>query len=256
MFRSFLAACALFCAMTSLAAAADVQDLYEARTFKSAEGDLKYRLLKPQDYDPNKKYPLVIFFHGAGERGDDNAKQLVHGMKDFASAANRAKYPCFVVAPQCPNNKQWVEVPWSDDKHTMPKEASQPLKLSVALLDALEKEFSIDKDREYVTGLSMGGFGTWDLVQRYPDRFAAAAPVCGGGDTAGAKSLAKLPIWVFHGDNDTAVKTQRSRDMVAALKAAGSDVKYTEYKNTGHDSWSATYSDPKFMEWLFAQKKP
>ena len=255
MVRMSLLAFCLVLGMTSSLLAADAKELFEARTFKSDAGELKYRLLKPKDYDTNKKYPLVIFFHGAGERGDDNAKQLVHGMGDFASDKIRDKYPAFVIAPQCPSDKQWVNVPWSNDKHTMPKEPSQPMQLSLELLTALQKEFSIDASRLYVTGLSMGGFATWDIIQRKPDLFAAAAPNCGGGDAEGSKTIAKLPIWVFHGDNDTAVKTQRSRDMVAALRAAGGDPKYTEYPNTGHNSWSATYSDPKFYEWLFAQQK-
>lgn len=255
MLRSFSAACMLLFVMSLPSLAADVKDLYEARTFKGSTGELNYRLLKPKDYDPSKKYPLVIFFHGAGERGSDNAKQLVHGAKDFASDANREKYPCFVIAPQCPDGQQWVNVPWSDDKHTMPKEPSKPMALALELLDTFPKEFSIDTNRIYATGLSMGGFGTWDIIQRRPEFFAAAAPICGGGDVAGAKSLVKLPIWVFHGDSDGAVKTQRSRDMVAALKAAGGSPKYTEYEKTGHDSWSPTYRDPKFMEWLFSQKK-
>lgn len=241
--------------MTTEILAADAKELFEARTFKGSAGELNYRLLKPKDYDANKKYPLVIFFHGAGERGSDNTKQLVHGMGNFASDEVRAKYPAFVVAPQCPEGKQWVSVPWSEDRHTMPKEPAAPMQLSLELLESLQKEFSIDSSRLYVTGLSMGGFGTWDIIQRRPDLFAAAAPICGGGDVDGAKTMAKLPIWVFHGDQDTAVKTQRSRDMVAALKAAGGEPKYTEYKNTGHNSWSPTYSDPKFYEWLFAQQK-
>ncbi|HTN76737.1 MAG TPA: prolyl oligopeptidase family serine peptidase, partial [Pirellulaceae bacterium] len=240
---------------TASLSAADAKDAYEARTFKGEQGELKYRLLKPKDYNAKEKYPLVIFFHGAGERGDDNAKQLVHGGADFASDAVQGKYPCFVVAPQCPTNQQWVDVPWSADKHAMTEKPSKSLQLSFELLEALRKEFSIDGNRIYVTGLSMGGFGTWDAIQRKPDYFAAAAPICGGGDTAQAKAIAKLPIWVFHGDTDTAVKTQRSRDMVAAIKAAGGEPKYTEYPNTGHNSWTATYSNPKFYEWLFAQKK-
>lgn len=255
MLRALTLALAFSTIMTLPAAAADVKDLYEARVFKTDTGELSYRLLKPKDYDPKVKYPVVLFLHGAGERGSDNAKQLVHGMKDFASDENRAKYPCFVIAPQCPDNQQWVDVPWSADKHTTTKEPSKSLALTLALLDSLPKEFSIDSQRIYITGLSMGGFGTWDAIVRRPDYFAAAAPICGGGDTEQAKAIAKLPLWVFHGDNDSAVKTQRSRDMVAALKAAGGEPKYTEYPNTGHDSWSPTYRDPKFFAWLFEQKR-
>lgn len=253
MHRTLALAFAAVTLMTSSLVAADVADRFAARTFKGEQGELKYRLFKPAEYDANRKYPLVIFFHGAGERGDDNTKQLVHGMKDFSGDEVQKKFPCFIVAPQCPNGEQWVNVPWSADKHTMPEKPADSLQLSLDLLAALQKEFSIDSKRIYVTGLSMGGYATWDIVQRKPDLFAAAAPICGGGDEAGAKAMAKLPIWAFHGDQDTAVKPERSRAMIAAIKAAGGEPKYTEYEKTGHDSWSATYRDPEFYGWLFAQ---
>lgn len=247
----------LVLSMSTTLLAADVKELYEPRTFEMDGKKLLYRLLKPKGYEAGtkEKYPLVIFFHGAGERGNDNTKQLVHGMKDFASDAIREKYPAFVVAPQCPEGERWVNVSWSDPRHDMPNEPAPSMKLSLALLEALQEEFSIDANRIYVTGLSMGGFGTWDAIQRHPELFAAAAPICGGGDAAQAKRIAKLPIWVFHGAEDTVVKPERSRAMVEALKAAGGEPKYTEYPKVGHDSWSATYSDPAFYEWLFAQKK-
>jgi predicted peptidase len=236
--------------------AADNRDRFEARTYTDGAGEkLNYRLLKPKDYDPNRRYPLVLFLHGAGERGDDNTKQLVHGMNDFASDEVMAKYPCFVVAPQCPNDAKWVEVDWGAAKHTAPEKPSRALRLSVETIEALKKEFSVDDKRLYVTGLSMGGYGTWDAIERKPDYFAAAAPICGGGDEANAKKLAKLPIWAFHGDKDTAVKPERSRDMIAAIKAAGGEPKYTEYPGVGHNSWSATYSNPEFYAWLFAQER-
>jgi predicted peptidase len=128
--------------------------------------------------------------------------------------------------------------------------------LTLGLVESLTKEFSIDQRRMYVTGLSMGGYGVWDAVQRQPMLFAAAVPICGGGDTALAKSFAQLPIWAFHGDGDTTVKPQRSRDMIAALKAAGGQPRYTEYPNTGHNSWTATYANREVYAWLFAQKRP
>ncbi|QDU95628.1 carboxylesterase family protein [Lignipirellula cremea] len=237
--------------------AADNRDLYEAREFKDGEnGVLLYRLLKPQDYDPAKKYPLVLFLHGAGERGNDNRKQLMHGLNDFASPENREKYPAFVVAPQCPNGKQWVNAPWSAPAHDMPEKPAADLQRCFDLLAALQKEFSIDADRLYITGLSMGGYGTWDAIQRHPEMFAAAAPVCGGGDTAYAKVLVNTPLWVFHGGNDTVVKTARSRAMVEAIEKAGGKPKYTEYPGVGHNSWSATYVNPEFYAWLFEQKRP
>ena len=131
------------------------------------------------------------------------------------------------------------------------------MRLSLALIANLEKALSVDSDRIYVTGLSMGGFGAWDALQRHPQRFAAAAPVCGGGDTALASKIARVPVWVFHGDRDNVVKTSRSRDMIAALKKAGGSPKYTEYPKTGHNAWTATYRNPKLYEWMFAQtRKP
>lgn len=238
-------------------AAADDRDAFEARTYANPAGQkLPYRLLKPAKYDPNQKYPLVVFLHGAGERGTDNKVQLVHGMADFASPANREKYPAFVIAPQCPTGERWVEVDWSADKHDMPEKPASPMRLTHELMASLEKEFSIDADRIYITGLSMGGYGTWDAIQRHPQRFAAAAPICGGGDPKFADKIKNIPIWAFHGDKDAAVKVERSRDMIAAIKAAGGSPKYTEYPGVGHDSWTATYKNPEFFAWLFAQKRP
>jgi predicted peptidase len=238
------------------AIAADNLDRFEPRTFTGADGNkLNYRLLKPKDYDPNRKYPLVLFLHGAGERGDDNQRQLVHGMNDFASDEVMGKYPAFVVAPQCPNGKKWVEVDWGAAKHTAPDQPSTSLQLAFETLASLQKEFSIDDSRIYVTGLSMGGYGTWDAAERKPDYFAAAAPICGGGDEGNAKKLAKLPIWAFHGDQDGAVKVERTRRMIEAIKAAGGEPKYTEYAGVGHNSWSQTYRNPEFYAWLFAQQR-
>ncbi len=228
---------------------------FEVRVFKTEHGSLPYRLLRPQDWDERRSYPLVIFYHGAGERGDDNVKTLVHGMNDFASDDIMDKYPCFVVAPQCPEGVQWVDTPWSADAHTMPEKPTEPMRLSLELITSLQSEFSIDENRLYVTGLSMGGFGAWDAVQRQTNRFAAAVPICGGGDPAFARKLSHLPVWAFHGAADTAVKPKRSRDMIAALKAAGGSPKYTEYPGVGHNAWAATYANREMYAWLFAQKK-
>lgn len=242
--------------LASGAVTALAQDVYEPRVFTNAKGEkLNYRLMRPAGYDPkgDKKYPLVLFLHGAGERGDDNAKQLIHGAKDFASTENRQKYPSFVVFPQCPDQKRWVEVDWSADSHKQLPEDSVSCRLTIELLDELQKEFRIDSRRLYVTGLSMGGYGTWDLASRYPEKWAAAVPVCGGGDERTASKLVGLPVWAFHGDKDTAVKPERSRRMIAAIKQAGGMPQYTEYPGVGHNSWAATYSNPKMMEWLFSQ---
>ena len=212
------------CLMPTPSCLADDKDKFEARTFTDAAGGkLLYRLLQPKNYDAKTKlkYPLVLFLHGAGERGADNKAQLVHGMADFAANKMMTDYPCFVVAPQCPTGEKWVDVDWSATKHDMPDKPASPMRLTLQLLDALQKEFSIDAARLYITGLSMGGYGTWDGIQRHPELFAAAVPICGGGDPKLAKKIAAIPIWAFHGDQDEAVPVSGSRDMIAALKTAG-----------------------------------
>jgi predicted peptidase len=230
--------------------------LLDKKTFTDAKkATLPYRLLKPDHYDPEKKYPLVVFLHGAGERGNDNEKQLIHGVAEFAKEENRKKYPCFLIAPQCPEGKKWVEVDWGAESHRLPAKASEPERLVLELIAALQKEYSIDAKRLYVTGLSMGGFGTWDLIARKPDLFAAAVPICGGGDETQAAKIAKLPIWVFHGAKDDAVKVSRSRNMIEALKKADGRPKYTEYPEEGHASWVPAYKDAAMMKWLFEQKR-
>jgi predicted peptidase len=216
---------------------------------------LLYRLMKPEAYDASKKYPLVVFLHGAGERGNDNEKQLVHGVPQFASKENREKYPCFLIAPQCPDNVKWVDVDWSADSHKSPAKMTDPSRLTIELIEKLVKDFPIDSKRIYITGLSMGGYGVWDLAARRPDLFAAAVPVCGGADLADAEKLKTMPIWAFHGAKDTAVKPSRSRNMIAALEKAGGHPKYTEYPDVGHDSWNPAYKDPELFKWLFGQKK-
>jgi len=230
-----------FCLLAGTVALAE--DLYQTRVYKTADGqELNYRLLLPKGYkaDGKEAYPLVLFLHGAGERGNDNARQLKHGAPEFATEANREKYPAFVVAPQCPQGKFWTQFDG----------------ILKELLASLQKEFRVDAKRLYATGLSMGGFGTWSLIAKSPELFAAAAPICGGGDEKQAEKLVKLPIWVFHGDADNVVKPELSRKMVAAIEKAGGKPKYTEYPGMGHDSWTKTYADPEFMKWLFEQKRP
>jgi predicted peptidase len=225
----------------------------EKHVFEQDGHKLPYRLLMPATVEKGTKYPLVVFLHGAGERGVDNEKQLIHGVPQFV--AKREKYPCFLFAPQCPDGKRWVEVDWSADSHTQPKEPGEVGKLVLALTEKSIMELPVDPKRVYITGLSMGGYGTWDILARRPELFAAAAPVCGGADEATAVKIKDIPIWVFHGARDTAVKPARSRNMVAALEKAGGKPKYTEYPDVGHNSWDPAYRDPEFFKWLFAQKK-
>ena len=239
--------------------AVDPEDVFEPRVFKNASGaTIPYRLLKPLDFDASdnqKKYPLVLFLHGAGERGVDNSLQFFHGGPVMASMEFRRRYLAFVVVPQCPAEKRWVEVPWEGESHTMLPEPSESLALTYELLASLRQEFPIDADRIYGVGLSMGAFGVWDILQRNPELLAAAAPICGGGDPAYAPRFKSTPVWAFHGDADTTVKVNRSREMVKALTAAGGRLIYTEYEGVGHDSWTATFENRLMWDWLFAQRR-
>lgn len=232
--------------------------LFEQHEFRDAAGELlRYRLLRPATLAAGERYPLVIFLHGAGERGEDNRAQLVHGMREFARPDRREKYPAFVLAPQCPSDQKWVEVAWDAPRHERPELPAPSLRLCRELMDSMLKELPIDPDRIYLTGLSMGGFGTFDALARWPDRFAAAIPICGGGDPRPEQvsGFREIPLWVFHGGRDNLVRPERSREMVEALKAAGGTPLYTEYPEAGHDSWTATYADETVFEWLFAQRR-
>lgn len=228
---------------------------YEAHTFPSNGGTMPYRLLKPSDYSPDKSYPLVLFLHGAGERGQDNRSQLKHVAGVFAQDDIRAKYPCFVLAPQCPANQLWCNTPWNVDTVVQPAEPSDSMKHIMLLLDELQKEYSIDGNRLYIMGLSMGGFGTWDAITRYPGKFAAAVPMCGGGDVRKAGVLAKMPLWNFHGARDGAVKVKLSHDMIAAIQQAGGQPRYTEYPDVGHNCWTPAMQEPELLTWLFSQSR-
>jgi len=196
---------------------------------------IQYLLYLPKEYDQQPSWPLLLFLHGAGERGDDLELVKKHGPPKLIAAGQQ--FPCMVVSPQCPRNQWW-----------------EPVHL-LALLDELQRNYKVDADRIYVTGLSMGGFGTWELAGRAPQRFAAIAPICGGGEPRRARQFAQLPVWAFHGAKDTAVPVERSQAMIDALKENGGDPKFTIYPEAGHDSWTETYNNPEFFEWLLAQKR-
>jgi len=232
------------------------ESFFEKHIYFSKPGDtLNYRLMRPMDCDSSKKYPLVLFLHGAGERGSDNKSQLVNGPLNLASTLNRKLFPCYVIAPQCAKAFRWVEVDWKLPSHIQPDTTSVYLSRTMRLLDSLVKKLNIDTNRIYITGLSMGGFGTWDAISRWPWKFAAAVPVCGGGDTAKASLIKNIPIWAFHGSDDKVVMTSRSRDMISAIKKKGGNPNYTEYPQTGHDAWKKAYADMNMYLWLFSQSK-
>jgi predicted peptidase len=235
------------------------RDRLTKRVYRGASGEsIPYRLWIPSRGDPREgrpeKCPLVLFLHGAGERGSNNESQLDHP-EVLRLAADDAD-PCFLVAPQCPRGQKWVEVPWHLRKpHQTPREPSAPMRLTIELLACLEDEFPIDPQRRYVTGMSMGGFGVFDLLVRRPHDFAAAVPICGGADESRLGQIAHVPMWVFHGRKDLAVPVIRSRSAVEALRAAGAEPRYTEYPRTGHNAWSPAYREPELREWLLRQHR-
>jgi predicted peptidase len=240
------------CAAATTATAADG---FQPKVFTGTQGTLPYCILTPADVTSGP-VPLVLVLHGAGERGTNNQSQLKHGSTLFLDPQNRAKYPAVVVFPQCPGDKRWVEVDWGDPTpHQTPKDPSVPMSLVLELLPTLITSLPIDPKRLYVMGLSMGGFGTWDIITRKPDWFAAAVPICGGADNSKAALIAGLPIWVFHGGADETVKTVRSRSMVEALTAAGGMPKYSELPGVGHNAWTTAFASPDLLPWLFAQKR-
>lgn len=197
--------------------------------------EMGYLLYLPSDYEKKDAWPLLLFLHGAGERGNDLELVKKHGPPKLIDAGK--DFPMVVVSPQCPDDQWW-----------------EPVSLS-ALLDEITAKHRIDKERIYVTGLSMGGFGTWALAAHTPHRFAAVAPICGGGEPITARRIKQIPAWVFHGAKDEVVPLDRSEQMVKALQANGGNVKMTVYPEAGHDSWTATYDNPQFVEWLLAQKR-
>jgi predicted peptidase len=218
--------------------------------------ELPYRLWVPTEYDATKKYPLVVYLHGAGERGTDNEKHIAKNGAPRLVGELQLKQACFVLAPQVPDGKRWVEVHWGEkETHEMPAEPSDAMRLLLQLLDELPREFSLDAKRFYLTGLSMGGFGAWELLVRRPEMFAAAVPICGGADNSTAEQIKHIPIWTFHGDADTVVWPQRTRSMVAALQALNAPVQYTEYPGIGHNSWDKAYNEPGLFDWLLAHQK-
>jgi predicted peptidase len=230
--------------------------VFGRESYKSANGDsLLYRFLFP-DNDPTRRYPLVIFLHGSGERGSDNEAQLKWGVMNFASDYNMKMYPAYVIAPQCPLNNSWANSSrGKNNEINMSATPSRPMQLLMELINDVIKKFRVDTNRIYITGLSMGGYGTFDALERYPSLFAAAVPVCGSGDISKAASIRHIPLWMFGGANDPAVNPDLLYDMVNALRKLGVNPGFTEYPGVGHFSWIAAYNDPMMMEWLFSQHK-
>lgn len=245
------ALCTIIC-MTGLlgtgSAAADVSDYirgeYTDETVGEWGGTIMYRLFVPEDYDETKKYPLVLFLHGAGEFDSDNEAQLTGAYnvtKRLIKDDYLEKYPCIILAPQCSGIGGW----------------SMGAPLVMSLINSLSEKYSIDRERLYITGLSLGGFGTWSMIGEYPDVFAAAVPLCGSitPDDENVEIYTKIPMWVFHGDKDPTVGVGSSRNAVAAVKRAGGKyIRYTEIAGADHNIWNTVYKTEELYEWMFAQR--
>lgn len=234
--------------MPLTAFAANIKETAGKYTYTNEDTTLPYRLILPENYDESKEYSLLFFFHGAGERGSDNELQFFHCVQYLADNMPET----IIVAPQCPTDHQWVDTPWSKGAYSIEAvPESNEMKAVMELLEELKENYSIDTDRMYVSGISMGGFGTWDAIMRHNDVFAAAIAVCGGGDPSQAENLVDVPLFVFHGDKDDAVPVSGSRDTVQAIKdAGGTKVEYVEYAGAGHGIWNQAFATEGLLEKL------
>jgi len=247
----------------SISAQARDMDIYLKKQYLNQGDTLPYRIMYPTDFDETGKYPLLLFLHGAGERGNDNEKQLVHGASFFADPSNRKNYPAVVVFPQCPEDDWWARMEDSEDPNgkrifTFPGKGSPnpAMRLVLGLLDELVNAAYIDADRVYLGGLSMGGMGTYDLLTLRPKTFAAAFPICGGGNPRTARKISRVTsFWIFHGTEDDVVDPEYSAVMAEALKKHKGEVKLTLYPGTGHNSWDKAFAEPELLPWIFSNRR-
>lgn len=257
--KSFLLFLTLF--TVALSVTAQYKE-YDSLTYVSQRGDtLFYRQLNPLKIKQGEKYPLVLFLHGAGERGKDNRSQLTHGGSMFTNPVNREKYPAFVLFPQCPPDLYWPTPKRPDgfqQENPFPADAeiSKPLALTKELLEKVIETYPVDGNRIYIVGLSMGGMGTFDMVCRFPDLFTAAIPICGGIHTDRLNNFnSETSFRIFHGDADPVVPVRFSREAYLKLNAEGANVEYVEFPGVNHNSWDPAFNRNDFMRWLFRQVK-
>ena len=238
-----------------------VSDMYVSKSFISKGGTLPYRILFPENFDASKKYPVVIFLHGSGERGSDNKAQLVHGSALFLKEDVRKNFPAIVVFPQCPSEGYWsnVDVESANNKRTFNfVEGGNPTKameLLMGMVDELRSLPYTNKKQFYAGGLSMGGMGTFELLRRKPQVFAAAIVICGGDNLENAKRYKKVPLWIFHGAKDDVVAPENSEKVAIALKAMGADIQFTLYPQANHNIWNSAFAEPNLLSWLFSNRK-
>ncbi len=205
------------------------------KVHKGSDGDAKYVVFVPADYKGDKEFPVILFLHGSGSTGDDGKAQVKGGLAK-AIRDKKEKFPFIAVFPQA-HTKGW-------------QANGASAKTALAILDEVEKNYKTDKKRVYLTGLSMGGFGTWSLAAAHPTRWAAIAPICGGGNPKAAAKIKDIPCWCFHGDADPTVSVEKSREMIKALKDAGGNPKYDEYPGVNHNSWDRAYANAELYAWF------
>lgn len=225
-------------------------------TFKATDRtEVLYRFAAPEKTEEGKTYPLVLFLHGAGERGTDNKAQLRHGVTDILKGAADLGESVYLIAPQCPPDRWWAEAT-PDRIHIANAGRNRLMHAVLALVEETATKHPIDRKRIYVTGISMGGFGTWWMLASSRGTWAAGIPICGGGSAKAAVNFKDVPIRIFHGAEDKVVPPRASELMAFGLKEVGGKAELTMYPGVGHDSWTQTYRDPEVIKWLFSQKKP
>jgi predicted peptidase len=246
----------------SFSVMAQNRDDFERAKFLVGNDTLNYRILYPKDFSEEKQYPLLLMFHGAGERGDNNESQLIHGSDLFLKDENRTNFPAVVVFPQAPRNDYWAKVEVKRD--SMPYQfdfqnelaPTKSLGMVMNLMDSLVAQDHINKDRVYVGGLSMGGMGTYEILYKKPEMFAAAFAICGGANPEIASAYPKgFPIWIFHGEKDDVVPPALSKEMARAINHYGGNAKLSLYPDDNHNSWDSAFAEPYFLNWLFSQEK-
>ena len=258
--------------------AANLDTVMQKKDFPASHGfTLPYRLFVPADYSAAKKYPLLVYLHGRGERGIENGARLYNnsglfqGSRSIVGPNMQHRFPCIVLVPQCSDktvNEEWArwvgntpETPFlglgKDGSYVQAAEPSDSGRAVLELIDTLLRDYAIDAHRVYLTGISMGGFGTWEYIMRRPELFAAAVPMAGYSDPSKEDRVRSIPIWIFHGSADEYNPVQGSRTMYRLLRAAGANVRYTEYPDTKHgDTFKKAWAEPGLLPWIFAQRKP
>ena len=262
---------AVFAAATEEVVLLNAMNVMKKQVHIASDGtELPYRLYVPDDYNPEKQYSFLLFLHGAGNRGNDNENQVKQhtGLLDRIINGETVQYngqqldtskEFIIVAPQCASDKQWVDTPWGkkpDPSYNLDEiPQSQYMTAVVELIDKMKASYNLNSARMYISGLSMGGFGTWDLITRYPDLFAAAIPMGGAGDVSKAEIIKNTPVWTFHQLYDPTVSAEGTLEMVKALSEVGAEVKFTPYFDDKHNAWTQGFAEPDMLQWLYDHVK-